>query len=200
VAVAVGGWVPSERQSLQSLHQRFCMGLGELLITDLSATSLETKPLDLACRSPLPPHLRLYVFNATDHPSERKAGDYRIQLRLPGQQHRQRGQLDQEPGVFLVLAGFVAEFDVFVLWDTHAHQDFPYSKGVQVAATTVHQAAIRGHAEQTRDVRGSGYREQVVVTRSDRLVDGLQRREELSRIGLLVHVVPELTSPSGDPT
>lgn len=198
--MAVGEWVPSEKQSLQSLHRRFCAGLGDSLITDMSAASLKTKPLDLICRSPLPPRIRLYVFNATDHPSERKAGDYRIQLRLPGQERRHRGQLAMEPGVLLLLAGFVAEFDVFVMWDANAHQNFPYSKGIQVAATTVHQAAILGHAEQTRDVRGSGYREEVVAARTDRLVSGLQRREELSRIALLGEAVPEATFVSGGVT
>lgn len=167
------------------------------MITDLATAPLSTKPLDLACRSPLPPYLRLYMFNATDHPSERKAGDYRIQLRLPGQQHRQRGQLDEEAGLLLLLGGFVAEFDVFVLWDANAHQDFPYSKGIQVAATTVHQAAVHGMAEQQRDVRASGYREHVIAVRTDRLVEGVQRREQLSRISLLGDLAPEPPSTPG---
>ncbi|WP_146231076.1 hypothetical protein [Micromonospora sicca] len=178
-------WTPSEKRRLPSLHRFFGESLGDMLITDLSAAPLDTKPLDLTCRPPLPPHLRLYLFNCTDHPSERRAGDYRIQLRLPGQERRQRGQLARAPGALLVLAGFVVEFDVFVLWDANAHQDFPYSKGVQVAASTVHHAAIHGLAEQQRDVRGNGYREWVVAVRADRLTEGVRRREELSRQALL---------------
>jgi hypothetical protein len=127
----------------------------------------------------------LYIFNCTDHPSERKAGDYRIQLRLPGQARRQRAQLCLEAGWLVLLAGYVAEFDVFVLWDPHAHAEFPYSKGVQVAAATVHEAAIRGHSQQRRDVRVRGYPEQVVAVRADRLVDGLRLRQELIQASLL---------------
>jgi hypothetical protein len=182
----VGGWTPSEKQSLPALHRRFVGGLGDIVATDLADAAMTTKPLDLECRSPLPRNLRLYVFNCTDHPSERKAGDYRIQLRLPGQARRERGRLAMQAGVLVLLAGYVAEFDVFVFWDAHAHEEFPYSKGIQVAAHTVHEAAIRGQSEQRRDVRGGGgYAESVLAVRTDHLPSGLRRREELTRQSLL---------------
>ncbi|WP_207126853.1 hypothetical protein [Actinocatenispora comari] len=156
------------------------------MLTDLETISVTTKPLDLLCRAPLPRKVRLYVFNCTDHPSERKAGDYRIQLRLPGQRRRQRACLALDPGVLVLLAGYVAEFDVFVFWDAIAHSEFPYSKGIQVSATTVHHAAIHGQGGQRREVRRSGgYPEQVLAVRADRLVTGLRRREELTRQSLL---------------
>jgi hypothetical protein len=168
------------------LYRRFVGGLDHVVITDLGTALVTKKPLDLECRSPLPPRVRLYVFNCTDHPSERKAGDYRIQMRLPGQMRRERGRLAMEAGVLVLLAGYVAEFDVFVFWDANAHQEFPYSKGVQVAAHTVHEAAIHGQSEQHRDVRGSGgYAEQVLAARTDRLCAGIRRREELTRLSLL---------------
>ncbi len=183
--MVVEGWTPSERQPLSVLHDRFLAGLGDLVVTAPSSLALTRKPLEVVCRPPLPERLRLYMFNCTDHPSERKAGDYRIQLRLPGQQRRQRGELHLDADSLVLLAGYVAEFDVFVLWDANAHAEFPYSKGIQVGAPTVHQAAIQGHSEQRRDVRGSGYSERVLAIRADRLVDGLRRREELTRISLL---------------
>jgi hypothetical protein len=176
---------------LPALHRRFVAGLGDVVATDLAGAPMTTKPLDLECRSPLPRNLRLYVFNCTDHPSERKAGDYRIQLRLPGQARRERGRLAMEAGVLVLLAGYVAEFDVFVFWDAHAHQEFPYSKGIQVAAHTVHEAAIRGQSEQRRDVRGGGgYAESVLAVRTDHLPSGLRRREELTRQSLLDSDLP----------
>lgn len=184
--IAVGAWTPSEKQPLPVLYRRFVDGLQDTVITDLDTASMTSKPLDLVCRPPLPRNVRLYVFNCTDHPSERKAGDYRIQLRLPRQQTRQRGQLALEPGFLVLLAGYVAEFDVFVLWDANAHSDFPYSKGIQVGAPTVHQAAIHGQGQQRRGMRrGRGYIERVLAVRTDRLLEGLQRREELTRLSLL---------------
>lgn len=163
-----------------------------------AAEQLRHKPLDLLCRDPLPPRLRAYLFNCTDHPSERNAGDYRIQLRVPGQKRGQRGQFAHVAGVLLLVAGFVSEFDVFVLWDAHAHQNFPNSKGVQVASGTVHRAAIHGLAEQPREVRSAGYREQVIVARADRLVEGVRRRQDLTRESLLSDEKPGLVPPSDE--
>lgn len=183
--VSVVGWHPSERLSPAELHLRFCLALGRVLAEQPGDGALRTKPVSLVCQGPLPRRLRLYLFNATEHPSERRDGDYRIQLRLPGQRPRTRGALEMDWGELLVLSGYVAGFDVFVLWEPRAHQHFPYSKGVQVAASTVHRAAIHGLADQTRRVRTAGVSETVVAARSDRLVDGLQQREQLSRHGLL---------------
>lgn len=173
------------RWSLVALHRRFCKGLGDRLVEMPTESAMNVKPLDLRTGSPLPPRVRLYVFNATDHLSERRAGDYRIQLRLPGQKPKSRGRLDESTGSMLVLAGYISEFDIFVLWDSRAHSDFPYSKGVQVAASTVHEAAINGMSVQSRSIRSVGVTEHVVVVRADELVRGMLRRDELSRDDLL---------------
>ncbi|MFE9690693.1 hypothetical protein [Micromonospora sp. NPDC005806] len=146
---------------------------------------MATKPLRLRTASPLPPRLIVYLFNATDHPSERRAGDYRIQLRLPGQRPRSRGSLESTPGSMVVLAGYIQDFDTFIMWDATAHSEFPYSKGVQVAARTVHQAAIDGIAEQIRLIRSAGVTEHVVAARTDHLVQALVRRHEITRDDLL---------------
>lgn len=188
----VGDWTPSEKQPLASLHRRFVDSLDGLVMTELTDETANMKPLDLECCSPLPRLLRLYVFNCTDHPSERKAGDYRIQLRLPGQRRRQRGRLELDGDHLILLAGYIAEFTVFVLWDANAHADFPYSKGVQVGASTVHEAAIRGMGEQQRGVRSAGYEERVLAVRADKLVDGIQRREKLTLMSLLERPVPDV--------
>lgn len=103
-----------------------------------------------------------------------------------------------QAGVLVLLGGYVADFDVFVFWDANAHQEFPYSKGIQVGAQTVHQAAIRGQSEQRRDVRGGGgYPESVLAVRTDHLPAGLRRREELTRRSLLDAGVP--AGPGGAP-
>ncbi len=187
MVIAMGEWTPSEKQSLPVLHERFVNGLGAAVITDLKSIPATVKPLDLRCRPPLPPNLRVYVFNCTDHPSERRPGDYRIQLRLAGQRRGQRATLALDPAVLVLLAGYIAEFDVFVLWDANAHSEFPYSKGVQVGAPAVHYAAVHGVGSQRRDVHGNGsrYVEHVVTVRSDRLPEGVLSREKLTLRSLL---------------
>lgn len=172
------------RLDVPHLHAAFIDALGAAVLAseDLAGPG---KPLDLACGPPLPRHIRLYLFNATDHPSERKPGDYRIQLRLPGQRKGERGRLEVPDGGLLLLAGYVSEFSVFVLWDARAHEEFPYSKGVQVGALTVHQAAIRGLTEQERNIRSVGRKEVVLAARADHLLTAIHRREELTRLSLL---------------
>lgn len=194
----VGGWRPSERLDVVALHRRFVEALGDSVSPGPSDDQLERKPLDLQCADPLPPRLRAYLFNCTDHPSERNAGSYRIQLHVPGQKRKQRGNFVHAAGVLLLVVGFVSEFDVFVLWDAHAHPNFPYSKGVQVASGTVHGAAIHGVVEQPREVRSASYREQVIAVRADRLVEGVHRRQELTHESLLGDDQPGLVFPSDE--
>lgn len=119
-------------------------------------------------------------------------------MHLSGQLSGQRGSFDHRPGAMVLVAGFVAEFEVFVLWDAHAHPSFPNFKGVQVASSTVHGAAIRGLAEQVREVRSSGYREHVVAARANRLADGVRRRQELTRTSLLGADQPGLAELEGE--
>jgi hypothetical protein len=174
------------RWPVSELHRHFCSGLGDHLSEWPPPSDMMSKPLRLRAVSPLPPRLIVYLFNATDHPSERRAGDYRIQLRLPGQRPRSRGNLESAPGSMLVLAGYIPEFDTYVMWDATAHSEFPYSKGVQVAARTVHEAAIEGIAEQIRLIRSAGVTEHVVAARTDHLVRALIRRHEITRDDLLL--------------
>lgn len=181
---AMDGDARSRRLSVTELHAAFVAALGGAAAS-AGAAGAGGKPLDLECASPLPRQLRVYLFNATEHPSERRSGDYRIQLRLPGQRSGHRGSLETPTGGLLLLAGYVREFNVFVLWDARAHEDFPYSKGVQVGATTVHHAAIRGMMEQQRRIRSAGRDETVIASRFDHLVLAIQRREELTRLSVL---------------
>lgn len=181
----MGDVTRSARLTVPKLHSTFTAALSPAVAADGDRAETASKPLDLMCGPPLPRQLRVYLFNATDHPSERKPGDYRIQMRLPGQRAGQRGRLDVPAHGLLLLAGYVSEFKVFVLWDASAHEQFPFSKGVQVGASTVHQAAITGLMEQERTIRSAGRREVVVAARHDHLVAAIQRRDELTRQTLL---------------
>lgn len=181
----MGDQTRNARLTVPQLHSTFTAALSAAVGTGGDPANAASKPLDLTCGPPLPRQLRVYLFNATDHPSERKPGDYRIQMRLPGQRAGERGRLDVPARGLLLLAGYVSEFKVFVLWDASAHEQFPFSKGVQVGASTVHQAAITGLMEQERRIRSAGRQEVVVAARHDHLVAAIQRRDELTRQTLL---------------
>lgn len=144
-----------------------------------NALDLDKKPFDLHMLPPLPPHLRVYMFTMTTHPSERQAGAYRIQIILP----KKNRHFDTTDGPFIILAGFDPDLGIFALWDAEAHdvgKGIPHSKGVQVKEDTLLTALSEGVACQQRSLRGSGESETVVASRPDTLSAALELRWQLS--------------------
>ncbi len=140
-----------------------------------SPGELDRKPLNLVLERPLPVRSRWYVYTATDPLGERSVGDFKVQLIVPGFGPGSRGFFDFADTDAVFLAGYVPAFDVFVLWDAGLHDDFPYSKNVQVHASTVHDAALHRQAHQLRIIRGHG-REIIVACQAKHLVPGIQTR------------------------
>ncbi len=161
------------------LHGRVVAALKDLLRAEVIESEMERKPTELEFTSSLPSRSRLYIYTATDPPGERSVGDYKIQLIVPGQERGQRGRFEFSTADAVFLVGYVELFDVFVLWDAGLHDDFPYSKNVQVHPSTIHQAAIAGLAYQRRNIRGRGI-ETIVACRASLLRDAMQQRLTLT--------------------
>jgi len=158
---------PWTQRSASFLHGRLVTALGSALESAPPAAELASKPLSLRLNHPLPAKANFYVYLATDHPSERSLGDYRIQVILPAHRDHERGRFDRTNSAIPFLLGYVPEFDVFVCWDADMHDagaGIPYSKGVQVHAGTVFAAAAVGMATQVRHIRSqAGASEEVVI-------------------------------------
>lgn len=79
---------------------------------------------------------RIYLWTCTpDRSAEgRPQGEYKIQLILPGQQSRERGDFDFN-GAYVVLLGYCPDAGVFVAWDASLHRNFSNSKNVQVPSS-----------------------------------------------------------------
>jgi hypothetical protein len=172
------------------LHERIVEALAQDVRSLPSASDLATKPLTLDLVAPLPPRVRFYAYLATSHPAERSPGDYRIQVILPNHRRGGRQRFDRSDGALPILIGYVPELDVHVLWDADVHDyagGLTYSKGVQVHAATIYQAAARGIAQQQRRTRAGGRAvgEIVIATRRSRLSEALCLRRELSLDALL---------------
>jgi hypothetical protein len=187
---APSGYVLPQR-SATYLHARIISALRQYLRRVPPATDLHKKPLTVDLVEPLPLKLRFYAYLATTHPSERSAGDYRIQVILPN--HRDgRQRFDRSGNAVPVLIGYVPDLDVHVLWDADVHDyagAVPYSKGVQVHAATIYRAVAEGMVEQFRRTRAGGNAgETVVAARRSLLVQALLRRQELSLQSLLDRV------------
>lgn len=171
----------TERVPQAELHRRFVRALGAGV---RSHTDFEQKPLEADLIAPLPSRVRLYIFNATRPPGGRPLGEHKVQLIVPGQKRGQRASFDQTGGRIVLLAGYAAEEDVFVLWDAGLYADFAWSRNVQVKATTIIEATAGKIAEQERRLRpagGDAVTETLLACPPARLADAVVRRVEITR-------------------
>lgn len=171
----------SERVTQAELHRRFVAALGDRVEQH---SQLERKPLELDLSPPLPRRLRVYLFNATRPPGGRPTGEHKVQLIMPGQKRGERGRFDQSEGRIVMLAGYAAEEDVFVLWDAGLYPDFAWSRNVQVRAETLIEAAAGKIARQERRLRpgdGDAVTETLVACPPALLTEAIRQRQDLTR-------------------
>lgn len=162
------------RLTTVELHQRFKAALAERIVrADADAAEV----LTLEAEDPLPPRLRVYLFNATNPPGGRSvaAPEHKIQLRVPGQARNQRGNFDFGDERSVIMAGYSEPDDVYVLWDASLHHDFAWSKNVQVKTSAV-QEARDGNAIATRVRTVRLGQETIIVTPSGLLADAIEQR------------------------
>jgi len=137
----------NERLSVENLHRVFLQALGEAVV---SFGDIGVKPLEVDLKSPLPPKLRVYMYNATYPPGGRTMGEHKIQLILPDQKRGTRGNFDSSGGRIPILIGYRTDLGIFILWDAELYVDFAYSRNVQVKAETVYEAFAQGIGRQKR--------------------------------------------------
>ncbi|WP_299048858.1 helix-turn-helix domain-containing protein [uncultured Tateyamaria sp.] len=169
------------RVSQPELHRRFLKALGEKA---QSNSEIERKPLEVDLSTPMPSRIRVYLFNVTRPPGGRPLGEHKVQLIIPGQKRGERANFDQTDGRIVLLAGYAAEEDVFVLWDAGLYADFAWSRNVQVKAATLIEASAGRVAEQGRRLRptdGEAVTETLLACPPQRLCDAILRRVEITR-------------------
>ncbi len=159
--------------SNERLHRQFLDALGDAV---LSYSAIEDKPLDVDLKSPLPPKIRAYIYNATYPPGGRAMGEHKIQLIVPGQGRAQRGNFDSSGGRIPLLLGYRPDLELFVLWDADLYVDFAYSRNVQVKPETVYEGFAQGIGRQVRNLR-IGEKEIVIVADRRHLAEALIHRQ-----------------------
>jgi hypothetical protein len=128
------------------------------------------------------------MYNATRPPGGRPLGEHKVQLIVPGQSRGQRGSFDNDGGRIVLLVGYAAEEDVFVLWDAGLYSDFAWSRNVQVKGRTIIDATAGKIATQERQLRpatGKSAVETVLAVKARNLAEAIERRMELTRQRLL---------------
>ena len=173
------------RVSQAELHDRFVRALGRRVA---AYGPLTEKPLEIDLGSPLPVRIRVYMFNATRPPGGRPVGEHKIQLIMPGQKRGERGSFDHGDERVVLLAGYDAEEDVFILWDAGLYVDFAWSRNVQVKAETIIEASAGKIATQFRQLRpgeGEPVLETLIAAPAAKLGEAVERRIQLSRQRLM---------------
>lgn len=176
----------TERVTQDELHRRLVRALGSSSVK--SHSPWDAKPFELDLVPPLPQRVRVYMYNATRPPGGRPLGEHKVQLIVPGQRRGQRGSFDNGDGRIVLLIGYAAEEDVFVLWDAGLYTDFAWSRNVQVKAETIIQASAGKLATQERQLRPPSGRpivETVLAVKPRSLAEAVVRRMKLTRERLL---------------
>ena len=152
----------ANRLPQDELQRRLVAALGVSVLR--IHTPLDAKPFELDLAPPLPHRVRVYMYNATRPPGGRPLGEHKIQLMVPGKGRGERASFDHGDGRIVLLIGYAADEDVFILWDAGLYSDFAWSRNVQVKAGDNH----RGIRWETRHARASTFAPQLGGRRSKR--------------------------------
>jgi hypothetical protein len=164
----------------------FLNALGSAVIAVQEGDGVDRFP-EVELRAPLPPRIRLYLFRARRDEKGRKTSSYRVQLTV-GERSGDARFFSRDGDCTPLLAGYVDELDVFILWDAAMQEGgdgFPYSKSCYIDLETVLKATAHGVARTSMTLRKPTRVEWVVAARSTHLESALRERAMLSIESLL---------------
>jgi len=167
--------------STPDLHRTFleCFNGAATALNDF-----DEKPLLVDMELPLPPRLRLYIYNLVGGVGTKRDFEYKAVLRLRGHPVGEYRSFDHSGGRLALLVAYRADLDVFVLWDASLHPRFKNGGNIQVRTDTVMTAAATGYGEQKRRL-SSGLIETVMTCSSTELgATLLQRIEQMGGISV----------------
>lgn len=173
------------RVSQTEMHERLIGLLGKRVIQHGPTSA---KPLEIDLGGQLPVRIRIYMFNATRPPGGRPLGEHKVQLIVPGQRRGERSSFDHGDDRVVLLVGYAAEEDVYILWDAGLYGNFAWSRNVQVKAETIIEASAGKLATQFRHLRpaeGPAIVETLIAAPADRLAEAIDLRIQLSRQRLI---------------
>ena len=159
-----------------ALHRAFLGALGEDV---LRHTALSKKPLEADLRLPLPPRIRVYLYNLVNSSGKSRRDEHKIVLRVPGQRRGEYGSFDCSGNRLVLLVGYRGDLDVFVLWDAPLHKKFKWAGNIQVRSETVFGAMTGTITKQGRELK-TGETETVLASPAYLLPRCLARRIDLS--------------------
>jgi len=125
--------VSKQRELLQ---RRFVEALGDVVV---GHSDFSERPLSVDVTEPIRTKLVVYIFPATNPPGGRSSDEYKFNLAVPNQERGQKGNFDDSDGI-VILASYVEDLDVFVLYDPEKHKNFAYNANVQCKSALLYDA------------------------------------------------------------
>ena len=120
----------------EALHRKFVEALGDAVI---GHSDFDERPLSVDVTEPIRTRLIVYLFPATNPPGGRSSDEYKFNLAVPNQARGQKGNFDSSDGI-VILASYVEDLDVFVLYDPEKHINFAYNANVQCKSSLLYDA------------------------------------------------------------
>lgn len=111
-------------------------------------SSVEEWPLQIRIKA-IGLVLAVYLFPNTNPPGGRSYGEYKFNLKVPGQKQGQRSDFDYSLGEPL-LVSYAEDYDVYVIYQASKHCNFLWSSNIQSRVELLRQASIYGIAEATK--------------------------------------------------
>lgn len=164
----------ARRLTTEQLHRKLLDSLGSNVESHSDVTE---KPLMIQLAPPYNWKLKIYLYNCTNPPGARQAGECKSQIILPGQKRGERGSFSIEPGIITLLMGFArptweGEEGVYVIWELKKHMEFAYSANVQVSLAML----LQTYSEPVYATKKRGNGEWIVVSRPNKLIEAIKKR------------------------
>lgn len=168
-----------EKLRVSELHTVLLDALGNHVA---SSTSIDEKPLLLELKEIPLIVFEIYLFNITNPPGARQAGECKSQLIFPGQKRGERWKFQYQINTVTILAGFAqmlgdVDSGVFVFWELAEHENPAYSANIQVSLETLLESLSNPVFRKKK--RGNG--EWEVICRRELAYEGLMLRRETDR-------------------
>ena len=167
----------ADRLSVSELHELLLCSLGDHVAWH---DEIDEKPLRIKLNPPYGWNLEVYLYNCTNPPGARQAGECKSQIILPGQQRGTRGKFETYPDTITLLMGYAQFLDkddegAFVIWELRKHMEFAYSANVQVSLSTLLETITTPLFAKKK--RGNG--EWIVVCRPNMIYQAIKKRMDV---------------------
>lgn len=137
----------------------------------ISHSNLKKKSFVVEFKPPYPKSIRIYL---TDMRLSFSKDTYLARLLFDNK----RGEIwnfNQESVSYVLLCGYIAEFNMFVLYDTSFYRDVAYGKMIDIPVSAIYEARVHSHVSKNV-IKGN---EIIIIVPPEKFLNGLEQRYDI---------------------